>query len=189
MPHTPPTLTEGLPLDVWISFSKAVCAFLVISPECLFLQKQHQPLVILPVEGKCWGTAVGMAMSANCFLDAKYPCKFTMKDEYGGTPLLQKVKKIIIFLQWCNYSHPRMWERQCLQAEGKNSAFYITGNRTDKPFSQQKIVVVFPIQSWDSEVWLSHCCLSPGWDKLDHPEKLQLPLQPKVTGTQAVVTL
>lgn len=140
------------------------------------------------VEGKGWGAAGGMGVSANCILEAKYPWEFTRKEEYGGTPLLQKVKNVNIFLQWHNYSHPRMWERQCLQAEGKSSAD-ITGNRTDKPFSQQKSSSFF----WSKAGILKFgfptaASLQDGtnWTTL---KKLQLPLQPEVTCTQAVVTL
>lgn len=68
---------------------------LAISPEIATFTPQEAT----PASGRSalWGANVegqqgGMDTSANCFLEAKYPCEFAWKDEYGGITLLQSEK-------------------------------------------------------------------------------------------------
>lgn len=101
VPHTPPTLTEGLTLHVSISFSKAISDFLAISPEIATFIPQgatpapgHSALWRANIEGQ---QGVWICLLINCFVEAKHPSEFTRKDEYGRNPLLQKVKKLFFY--------------------------------------------------------------------------------------------
>lgn len=69
MPPTPSTLMEGLPLDVCISFSKAVHAFLAISPEIATFIPQEAT----PASGHSalwWGSIEGQQGAWTCLQTA-----------------------------------------------------------------------------------------------------------------------
>lgn len=102
MPRTLSTRTMGLPLDVWmyLFFQGCQCCF-SISPEIsVFIPQEAKPA---SSNSALWRESVEEQQGAGILLwtalwRQTYLSEFTRKEDYGGTLLLQEVKKIIIFL-------------------------------------------------------------------------------------------